>query len=117
VEVRNTEHLRREAIRSAENAAIGMMVALRDVQTYSDKLDRDMRALGVISGETAPDAVHERFSRRLTAVLRPLLTSNRYYGQIEFPEPQDCFAGEWEVAEVALLAPDITKALQPTAKQ
>ncbi len=113
--VREFERLRLDAVEAAHSAAIGMMVALRDVQTYSEKLDRELRSVGVVSLDTPPEGINERFSRRLTAVMRPLLTNGGYeYGSISFPGPLDCWAGEWRTAEEKLLAPAVKKALQPT---
>ncbi|RVG50547.1 hypothetical protein [Sinorhizobium meliloti] len=113
--IREIERKRLDAVRAAENAAVCLMVALRDTETYSASLDANFRLLGVISDKTTPESVKERFSRRLTATLKPLLVWGwRHYGSITFHEPRDCDAAQdWAQQESVLLEDHLSKALSP----
>lgn len=109
--IADTEPKRLEAIMAAETAATALVVALKDIETYSQELDSDLSKLGVRCADLSPDAVKTRFSNRLSGAMRPIMTGGwRRYGDIEFPNPFDSWLREWVPAEMSLLAPVIAKA-------
>lgn len=113
-EVLRLEEQRLEAVQAAHTAAIDMMVALMDIQTYADKLSTTLQTLGVSSWEAPASGTRDRLSRRLASVMGPLMTSSRQYGAIAFPEPVSTYSAEWLTDERRLLAADIERALHET---
>jgi len=113
-EVTRIEEQRLEAVKAAHTAAIDMMVALMDVQTYADKLSTTLRTLGVKSWDAPSSSTRDRLSRRLACVMGSLMTSGQQYGAIAFPEPVSTYSVEWLSDERRLLAPDIERALHET---
>ncbi len=114
--IADTEPKRLEAIMAAETAATALVVALKDIETFSQELDTSLSKLGVRCADLSPDSVKTRFSNRLSAAMRPILTRGwREYGDIVFPNPFDSWMREWVPAEMQLIAPVIAK-IQDTGK-
>lgn len=104
-QIRSLETEQLVTIARAETAAKELLETFQAADDATGEMREAMELLGFRRGDLAQAGLQERMSRRLTAVLKPILSRGwRRYGAIKFPEPRNCDAVDWVEDEKLIIS-------------